>query len=86
MVTPAPQESERAATASAYAEVGRSLLTGLMYTGAMWAPAPLVTPVVPMTRSPRNLRPDTAPVEVTPVVTVSPRPSRLRGLLQRLAG
>jgi hypothetical protein len=75
------QEQDRAANASAGAELGRSLLNGLMQTGVMWAPAPLMTPIVPLTRSPKNLTPETAPVEVV----VPSRPSRLRTLLRRLA-
>jgi hypothetical protein len=80
MVTQYREEPERFQLAEAGAEIGRVLLSSLAHTGMVWAPTP---PFLPLTRSPKNLRPDTAPAEVTPATA---RPGRLRLLLQRFAG
>jgi len=80
MVTLSHEEPERFPFAEAGAELGRGLLNGLAYTGMIWATVP---PIVPLTRSPKNLRPDTAPAEFTPAPA---RSGRLRLLLQRFAG
>jgi hypothetical protein len=80
---PREEEPERFSFAHASAEVGRALLTGLAHTGMVWGPAPLLTPIIPLTRSPKTVAPEALLSDTSEVITV--RPSRLRLLFQRFA-